>query len=263
MIATQRYEKIIEMVNERGVIHTGELAQLLGVTETTIRRDCEKLEKQEALIRVHGGVKSRKAQGILSSYHDKTMRERTERYAEKDLICQEAAAVIKEGDCIYLDSGTTVVPILKYLKGKHLKIVTPSLLIAEAFQDLDSELLVIGGRYLMGYDMMGGSIAIDYLQRFRFDLAFFGCSGIDLKNGFVYTGEIDTMAVKEAAMKCTLKKYLLADTTKLFVKGFYSLLKYEDFDAVFCNQDALLNIEDLPSNFRIAPLPTPQVKENF
>ncbi|MCI8598806.1 MAG: DeoR/GlpR transcriptional regulator [Lachnospiraceae bacterium] len=251
MIATQRYEKIIEMVNERGVIHTGELAQLLGVTETTIRRDCEKLEKQAALIRVHGGVKSRESQGILSSFHDRTMRERTERYVEKDLVCQAAAALVKEGDCIYLDSGTTVVPMLKYLRGKQLKIVTPSLLIAEAFQDPGSELLVIGGRYMIGYDMMGGSIATEYLQRFRFDLAFLGCSGIDLKNGFVYTGEIDTMSLKETAIQCALKKYLLIDTTKLFVKGFYGPLKHEDFDAVFCNQDRLLDPGELPNNFKI------------
>ena len=58
MLASERFEKIVQMVNEKGIANTKELAQILNVTETTIRRDTEFLEKQGKIIRVHGGAKS-------------------------------------------------------------------------------------------------------------------------------------------------------------------------------------------------------------
>ena len=58
MIASERFLRIVNTVNERGFISTKELSENLDVTETTIRRDCEELEKQGLLIRVHGGAKS-------------------------------------------------------------------------------------------------------------------------------------------------------------------------------------------------------------
>ena len=57
------------------------------------------------------------------------------------------------------------------------------------------------------------------------------------------------MALKECAMERALKKYLLMDASKLFVKGFFGLLRSEDFDAVICNQDSLLDPGELPDNF--------------
>lgn len=57
MIASQRFETIVQLVNEREIVNSKELAKLLEVTETTIRRDCEELERQGMLIRVHGGAK--------------------------------------------------------------------------------------------------------------------------------------------------------------------------------------------------------------
>ena len=118
MIASQRFEKIVEMVNERGIVNVKELSQILGVTETTIRRDSEELERQGKIIKVHGGVKSVNQKVIMSNQDEKKMIERTENYDKKDKVCQKAASFIKKGDCIFLDGGTTVAPIVKYLKGK-------------------------------------------------------------------------------------------------------------------------------------------------
>ncbi len=67
MIASERFLRIVNTVNERGFISTKELSENLDVTETTIRRDCEELEKQGLLIRVHGGAKSIEQKTILSN----------------------------------------------------------------------------------------------------------------------------------------------------------------------------------------------------
>lgn len=255
MIASQRFEKIVELVNDRGIVNTRELSELMEVTETTIRRDCEELEKQGKLLRVHGGAKSIKQKEILSTLDEKEMRDRTGQFEEKERVCRKAASFIKNGDCIYLDGGTSVQPILKYLQGKHLKIVTNSTLLANSFHDSDSELFIIGGKYIPEYSMSVGPIAAKNLQHFNFDHAIISCSGVDLENETVYAAEMDTMNIKEQAMKNAVKSYLLIDSSKLSVKGFYSSVKSSDFDAVICNEDPEIRDSDLPDNFILVEEP--------
>ena len=249
MLASQRFEKIVEMVNERGIVNTKELSQILNVTETTIRRDTEELEKQGKIIRVHGGAKSINQKSIISNRDEKDMKERTENYDKKDKVCQKAASFVKNGDCIFLDGGTTIAPIVKYLKGKNVKIVTNSILVAKAFDDSESELFIIGGKYIEKYDMSVGPVALNALSNFNFDFAFLGCAGMDLERQLVYTTEMETMLIKEKAMKLAEKKYLLIDDSKLSIKAFYTFVNSSNFDAVICNDLENFKEKELPDNF--------------
>lgn len=123
MIASERVQRIVEITNEKGFVSTKELSQILNVTEMTIRRDCEDLENQGLLIKVHGGTKSINQNLILSPQDEKKMSERKDIHnVEKEKICQKAASFVKDGDCVFLDGGTSLVPMIKYLKGKKLKL---------------------------------------------------------------------------------------------------------------------------------------------
>lgn len=139
--------------------------------------------------------------------------------------------------------------MLKYIKGKNVKIVTHSTLIANGFNDFESELFMIGGKYIPEYNMSVGPITLSDLEKFNFDYAFLSCAGIDIDRKLVYTAEMDTMAVKQKAMDLAVKKYLLIDSSKLSVKGFCSFISSDDFDAVICNKDAHMNIDDIPVNY--------------
>ncbi len=251
MLASERFEKIVQMVNEKGIANTKELAQILKVTETTIRRDTEFLEKQGKIIRVHGGAKSINQKTVMSNQDEKDMKDRTENYEKKDEVCKKAASFIKNGDCIFLDGGTTVVPIVKYLKGKNVKIVTNSMLVAKAFNDSNSELFVIGGKYIQEYDMSVGSIALNNLSNFNFDYAILGCTGLDIERQVVYTTEMETMLIKEKAMGLAVKKYLLLDDSKLSIRGFCTFVNTSNFDAIICNNSENVKEEKLPENFII------------
>ena len=134
-------------------------------------------------------------------------------------------------------------------KGKNVKIVTNSILVAKAFNDSGSELFVIGGKYIQEYDMLVGSIALDNLSNFNFDYAFLGCAGLDLERQVVYTTEMETMLIKKKAMELSVKKYLLLDDSKLSVRGFYTFVGSSEFDAVICNNFSDFQEEDLPDNF--------------
>ncbi len=251
MIASQRFEMIVQLVNEKGIVNTKELALLMEVTETTIRRDCEELENQGKLIRVHGGAKSVNPKTILSNEDEKDMRNRTEYSEEKRKVCERAAAFVRDGDCIFLDGGTSVAPMVPYLRDKKIKIVTHNFLVAEAFREekMAGELFMIGGKYNPVYNMSVGPVALRNLARFNFDLAFLGCVGMDLDRQITYTTEMDTMLIKEKAMEQSVKKHLLIDASKLNVRGFYNFVSSSVFDAVFCNDCEGLGRQELPDNF--------------
>ena len=214
------------------------------------RSDCEKLEQQGLLIRVHGGTKSINQNLILSTNDEKTMSERTHIHnIEKENVAKKAASFVRDGDCIFLDGGTTLVPIMKYLKGKKIKIVTHSALVVNEFQDTEAELFIIGGKYIPEYNMSVGPITLADLDRFNFDCTFLSCAGIDIERKLVYTAEMDTMAVKQKAMSLSVRNYLLIDSSKFSIKGFCSFINTQDFDAVICDNNETINVEDLTNNF--------------
>lgn len=250
MLASERFLKIVTITNTKGFVTTKVLSNQLNVTETTIRRDCEELEQQGLLIRVHGGAKSINQTVVLSNKTEKNMAERiNDHLVEKDVVCRKAASFVKDGDCIFLDGGSSVIGMLKYLKGKRIKIVTHSTIVANAFESEVAELFVIGGRYIPSYGMSVGPIALSDLDRFNFDYTFLSCSGVDLSRQLVYTVEMDTMAVKQKTMNLSVRKYLLSDSSKFYVKGFCSFISTNDFDAVICNNDSSICLDDVPQNF--------------
>lgn len=251
MLASQRFEKIVEIVDEKGIANTRDLAQILGVTETTIRRDCERLDKQGKILRVHGGAKSIRPTVVQSPQDEKAMKDRTEHYREKDIVCERAASFVRDGDCIFLDGGTSIAPMVKYLIKKQVKIVTHSMLVAEAFVDEDAELFMIGGSYIPRYSMSVGPMALRDIENFNFDYAFIGCLGMDPAEKVLYTAEMETMEIKRAAMNLSKKKFLLLDASKLNVRGFYRSISTTEFDGIICNESRELNYEELPENFMI------------
>lgn len=252
MLASERFLAIVETTNKKGFVSTKELSVQLDVTETTIRRDCEELEQQGLLIRVHGGAKSINQKEILSNKDEKAMKYRNEEFSyEKDIVCKKAASFVKDGDCVFLDGGSSVLGMLKYLKGKRIKIVTHSTFLANAFDDEFSELFVIGGKYIPQYGMSIGPIAITDLERFNFDFSFISCAGVDSDKHIVYTTEMDTLAVKQKSMALANKKYLLTDSSKFGVKGFCNFTNCESFDAVICNHEKSIDVKELPQNYII------------
>ena len=250
MLQSERYERIEELIYKNGIIHTSKVAQMLGVTEKTIRLDFEELERQGKLTRVHGGAK-RNIDKIVTSRDEKQMKERTENLDIKESICRKAASYVQDGACIFLDGGSSIVPMLSYLKHKNIKIVTNSQLIVNAFDEGAAELFVIGGSYIPKYNMTAGPLAIAEIQKFNFDYAFISCLGADIERKMIYTSEMETMAVKEAVMKLAQNNVLLIDTSKLYIKGFCSLISLDNFDIVLCNNDGLIVKEELPQNFQL------------
>ena len=249
MIQSQRFQNIEKKALEKGIVNTKEMAELLGVTETTIRRDFEELERRGKIIRVHGGAKGIRQKSVITMTDELVIDQRTGHGAEKDAVCRKAASFVQEGSCVFLDGGSSLVPMARYLKNREVRIVTNNLRLVSEMQDARAEVFFIGGTFIPKYSMNAGPMAIEEVARFNFDYSFISCLGLDLDRQLIYTAELETMAVKAAAMRVSSNSVLLLDASKLYVKAFCSLISMNAFDFMICNNDPSLIQENLPANF--------------
>ncbi len=238
MFSAERHQFILKRLHEKGIVHVKDLAMELVISETTIRRDLMQIEKQGRCKRVHGGAIKDFASSVLSDENELAMTEKSMLFSsEKNKVCKAAAKLVKDGDCVFIDGGTTTVPLVDYLVNRKIKIVTHSDLIIRKMQNPVAEIFVVGGKYLPKYAMTIGPIAYDTMRQFNFDVAFIGCTGVSLRDGLAFTAEMETRSVKEIAMTNAIKSYLLIDHNKLNVRGFTKLAEISRFDGILCNRD--------------------------
>jgi DeoR/GlpR family transcriptional regulator of sugar metabolism len=203
--AVERREQIVRIVNEQGRVRTNELAQQLAVTEPTIRKDITDLEVQGLLVRAHGGAVAR---GSMAEV-DVSTRE-TKHLPEKQAIARSCVELIRDGDSIFLDGGTTQYELARLLaqadgigRGNQLgvKILTSSFKVAEICERMTEPPVVLGGRYRSRGGCFVGPLTMSVLRQFRLDLAFVGVTGIT-ETGFcaadLAEAEIKTEAVHRA-----------------------------------------------------------------
>ena len=153
--------------------------------------------------------------------------------ASKKKVCFEASKLIKDGDCVFIDGGTSLMYMFDYLCNKDIKIVTHNMLNIHNLENIKAEIVVVGGKYVTNYKMNVGAIAMEYMKKFSFDYSFIGCTGVDTAENTAYTIDTESAMVKQAAIESSLSKYLLIDKTKLDFKGFYKFISLNEFDAVF------------------------------
>lgn len=251
MLSTERKIYLLNKVERNGTILVKDVALELSISETTIRRDLMELEQEGKLKRVHGGAVKEGLDQILSDSKEMLMRDRLLIHADvKSKICKQASDVVQDGECIFLDGGTSLVPMIDYLSKRPLKIVTHNHLIVQRLHDPVAKIIVIGGDYNSRYTMSEGAMAQNMLRLYNFDRCFIGCAGVDVETGQCYTAEMETRELKEIAITNSNHKYLLIDDSKLFVKGFCKFTNTDKFDLIFCNDSEELP-EVLPENYSI------------
>ncbi len=232
MIASERKLYIMNCLNKKGIINLKEIARELAISEITVRRDFEKLEKEGKLKRVQGGAA---LEEVLEDA-ELTMNERISiNMDEKRKVAEYAAGLVNDGDCIFVDAGTSMVPLVEYLMNKRIRLVTCNELVLRKTTNAVAEIIVVGGKFLPYYSMTVGPLAQDVLKQFHFNFSFIGCTGIDAHQGVAYTTETESMLMKRIALENTDKCVLLLDDSKLQVRGFLKFAELADFATVVCN----------------------------
>ncbi len=232
MLAKERQEIILNKINTEGIVSLTKLSEELHASICTIRRDFEKLEKQNLCKRIHGGAVKVRNIERLSEETDLNMNLRkTMNIDEKKILCKKCADLIQDGDCVFVDGGTTFMYLTNYIQDKRVTIVTHNTLISKKDSDLYT-LYVLGGENNAKYQMNLGPMVLDYLNYFHFDKAFIGAAGFSLEDMSIYTAEIETAKVKQMAMKKSNRNYLVVDSSKIGTYGFYTMANLLDLQGL-------------------------------
>jgi DeoR family transcriptional regulator, fructose operon transcriptional repressor len=224
MLTFERQELILSMLKEQHTIKMQEIVDETGASESTIRRDLKELEQSNKLKRIHGGATLFQKKLVEPTIAEKTVKNRH----EKRLIAQKAAELIEEGDCLFLDAGTSTVELIPFLKGKNIVVVTNGLTNISELLEVEIETHVVGGYVKKGTRAFVGRGAIQSLEGYRFDKAIIGANGISIQDGCT-TPDPEEAFIKELAIKRSSQSYVLADHTKF---GEISFSKFADLNEV-------------------------------
>lgn len=229
-----RHKAILSAVEVQGTVRVAELAKQLDVTEMTIRRDLGYLERQGLLKRVHGGGISARGR----NYEPTLQFRQSEHIAEKQLIARTAADLIKDGDFIALDVGSTTYELARCLVGRHnLTVITPSLQIANILSNQPGlQLILPGGIVRPGETSMIGQLSHRAFEMFHVDRLFLGVGGIDLQAGLTEYNWDDTL-VKHAMLKTAKQVIALIDSSKFERIATVKIALLESLDVLVTDQE--------------------------
>lgn len=247
MIASARSVYILKRLNEAGIVDYKSIANELGVSEATVRRDFEKLESQGKLRRVQSGAM--RPDGMDAGF-DAELSVRAKHninHEEKVMVARAAAEEVQPGECIFLDMGTSLAPMAPILLSKPIRIVTCNTAILQQVTSVaKAEVFVLGGRLVPRDQVILGPMAESDLEQYGFNRAFIGCMGLDMASNIVYATDMECVRLKQVAMKNAACSYLLADTTKLSKVGLFRFAGLDAFEKVYI--DGTKPGGDVPEN---------------
>ena len=242
MAFNERYGEILKILTKIKKITVQELTERLKVSEVTIRKDLSNLEAQGKILRTHGGA-------VLAEDIDQhnPLNIRIKNNIEKKIkIAKKARELVREDDTIYIDAGSTCHKFAKEIKDMNLRVVTNSLdVILEFAQCPNISLFTLGGSFRPDARSFIGSIAINSLKSFQISTCFMGASGISKKGNFSSQNIIEA-ELKNAVIKASNRKVVLADNSKYGISAFTIFAKPGDIDILVTDSDAN-NLEHLKS----------------
>ncbi len=240
LLAAERQNKIVELLEENGSFKMAELAEMLEVSKETIRRDLNYLHSIGAVTKSHGGA--------IAPYElrTKAMASRIdEDLGPKEVICRKAMGMIPEQGVIYLDTGSTVTCLARMLREKSgLTIITNSLSAANALVGSSNTVMLTGGQINSTNMSLEGYQATNFLSTIKFELAIFGTNGFEGHNGPTTCDFLD-IQTKKTALSNAKTSIVIADSSKATT---ISLTQY----ALWRDIDYLITDAELPDAVQAA-----------
>ena len=228
MKTKNRQNKILALLRAMQMeVQVDKLSEILGVSPLTIRRDLKELSEEKAIIRTHGGCLLAGRVALESEYHKKV----AENFELKQKIGKKAASLIKPGDVILIDDGSTTFHLATNLTNINpLTVYTNSLvLVTELSRYPDITLNILGGVINQESYSVSGSITERILENIHFDKVFLGLDTLN-ENGKCFVKSASTARLAQIMLKSGKEKILLGDQTKVKVDSGFSYGSLNDFD---------------------------------
>ena len=234
MLAVERRNRILANIRNDKRVHVGELSQFFNVSEETIRRDLEQLEKEGFLNRTYGGALLRENDREDTPYD---IRKRAQVEA-KIQIARLVASLIEDGDYIILDESSTSYFVAKELKTKkNLTVITNSMEIIREIASVQGwTVLCTGGALRSSAPSFSGYQAESMVRSYHVDKAILSCGSVDIHAGFTDRHE-DTALVKRAMISSARQVILAADHGKFDKIAFAKIGDISQLDTVVTDMD--------------------------
>jgi len=230
----ERRSYILRIIEEDGQVDVNSLSKKFVVSEVTIRKDLRYFEKKNMLIRSRGGAfKQTVIDTDLSIYE-----RRKQNISLKQKIGIAAAALIKDGETILLDSGTTIMEMVKQIpKQIETTIITNAIDIAYRLAEFPKIKVVVPGGSLRRNSLsLVGEQAANTLRDFYCDKCFIGADGIDIERGLL-TNNIEEAHLMRINIKNAKKVIALVDSSKFQPKGIMTIASLSEVDMVITDKN--------------------------
>ncbi len=269
MLMEERLGKIAEIINEKGTITIGEITEIFDISQESARRDLRILARQGLCKRSHGGAIKLMPVGFLPP-RDRNFDEMPI-YANYQLIARQAVSYIKENDVVYLTGGSFGFHMCHCLpRNFHYTLVVNSIDLANRLRHLtNADLYVVGGKMRQSTSVVD-SMAVDFVSRMHFDLAFLTGGGLTADFG-LSNGTDETATFQRTVIHNSRKKILLLASQKVGADVFIKVCNVEQFDLLItdwdCPEDELAKIEEKGTEVFIVEAPekkeaSPEWKED-
>jgi DeoR family fructose operon transcriptional repressor len=225
MFAHERSHLILRLLRQSGRLSFDELRSRLDVSAATLRRDLTALAKAGELVRVHGGVLDPARLRGEMSLDERTASRRT----AKKAIGLLASALVRAGDCVLVDAGSTCLQAALNLLGREdVTLVTNSLPLLEAGRHGRCRLICLGGELRRVSGALTGAASLGMLDRLQGAVAFVGASGLAAGSG-ASTTELSESAFKQTLLQRARRRVLLADASKWDQPSLVRFAGWEEF----------------------------------
>jgi len=221
----QRHQELLRLIRSEPELDLQSVCQRLGVSPATARRDFARLAAEGLVERFWGSIKSRQPQDAVRSYP--AFAERLEKNtAEKSAIAQAAASLLRDGDVVMIDGGTTTFQLCDALASKRVRVITNSLVIAHALdrrRDVRNgpEILLTGGILQPEAGVMGGPPAEDFIRRFHAQWVFLSAAGVNAHR--ITNNNPIVLPSEQLMLEQSDKAVLLVDQAKFGVEAMIPL----------------------------------------
>ena len=228
MKSADRHDRIESIVNQEGSVTIASLKRHFpNISDMTLRRDLESMDKANRIIRVHGGARSlQPSVGMEDDY----LRRDLLHVVDKQEIAQKTLSLIRPNTCFFIDSGTTATAVCRALPQERYLIYTSGLSCAKELKKLEkSEVYLLGGKLNTASLSTYGSAALDSIQNVHFYLAIVGSTGFDYTSGFTAENAEDAKLKREVLRRAE-KRVVVMDSSKVGRVSTYTFAMPEDID---------------------------------
>lgn len=234
MTTYERRQLLMDILRKQSGLSVPELAEVLKVSEGTIRNDLNALELQGLLTRVHGGAVLK----LQDQFQNDTFKRRYQQNAaEKQAIARKAAALVNDDASILLDASSTAYYFSKALvKHQRLRVMTNGFDAAlELAQNTTNTVILIGGIVNNGASSVTGLLSEHIIEELHIQKAFLSCSGFSLERGMTEV-HLAEAQLKRKVIESSQELYALVDSSKFGLEDLTSFARPEKITRLLTDQ---------------------------